>query len=1145
MTRRTMLLASLAAVSAMASGAAEYYFKEGATDWSAATSFCTDSARQIPATSSPQADDVVILCAGTTFELDSESPSFSVFANLSVVRMAEGATLAITVASGRAEAKPSVRAGSAGTVTTGTVVKKGAGELVFTCADQLVCPNNLDVREGKLSITPDTTYTGDYFFGNIRVAGGATLSLPWSRSSSSRSNFHSINVEPGGFVINETTRAAGHDLGFHYYSTAARPASVISGTMSGNMRLWANGDILLNGTNATQRPVIATQGGIASVSSFAVDSESPLGSDATLRSYSTGGGFAYAGTQPETVTRDFEIRVGANGFATIGAGAAGMTFAGDWIPTREDITEGVRRLTIDGTNQTAAVMSGDIRSLDYGGKTYPLSITKNGSGVWRMDNSVSRFYPNVWRVLGGSLQFESLSAKGVPCSLGTSTILTEDSSSAIADSAFVPYSFLLGGGADDAILENVSSSPAVGLGRTVALSGNGGHLRSSTEEPWEMDGVSAIAAATPTLTLDGTGANPSNIVKNITDGANGAKVSVVKDGTGTWRIGGALTFSGSLTVKGGSLAIDNPQGEYEQRQFDYYRISFAQIGSGGKAKDYCQIRQIGLYDRSGNRLNGSLTALLGDSPQAGQHVAYVPAKIPAGCAGYDAAMSGHIVSVTKAGEFGACFNETSGYQSPADAFGFKHYDKNGVEYTLSPNDSNSWVRIVMHLPEGSAPVNHFDVQGVANSWDYLPSRLKLEGSCDGIHWTEVWGNVESGQALSEHVNITQYNCWLSDATNASNDSHARPATEGRWNLAAASGDFYKPFSWFRLSFAQIGEDGNTSNYLRIREICLFDRFGNRQNDHLKPLVDPATALPNNTHAVHIADSIGPGEVGYDPSAAGHKVVACPDGSKNLFEFGGSFTNLFGTNDGVWDMKWLDGNGKGLNPTPSDRSTWIPIVMHLPDGFEPVTHFDIQGFNTRDLRGNWPTRLMLEGSCDGVHWTVLHDNATKGAAFDYSNYGTGSGYAGNNNNLWLSDGGYCTVTGSACYHKRLAGDGSWALPTSWEVPEGPYDQLANATVQVSSGSLTASSPIEIKSFRIDACAQGGTLDNFVFAASGTLDVVAGKAAAGILPGSYANCNGVENLANWALTLNGRPTQCTVSFRDGKLTLNRQGLLLILR
>lgn len=196
-----MLLASLAAVSAMASGAAEYYFKEGATDWSAATSFCTDSARQIPATSSPQADDVVILCAGTTFELDSESPSFSVFANLSVVRMAEGATLAITVASGRAEAKPSVRAGSAGTVTTGTVVKKGAGELVFTCADQLVCPNNLDVREGKLSITPDTTYTGDYFFGNIRVAGGATLSLPWSRSSSSRSNFHSINVEPGGFEI--------------------------------------------------------------------------------------------------------------------------------------------------------------------------------------------------------------------------------------------------------------------------------------------------------------------------------------------------------------------------------------------------------------------------------------------------------------------------------------------------------------------------------------------------------------------------------------------------------------------------------------------------------------------------------------------------------------------------------------------------------------------------------------------------------------------------------------------------------------------------------------------------------------------------------------------------------------------------------
>ena len=1141
-------LAFITGLFALAVSAADvtYYFKPGATDWADPSSFCMDSARTVPATKAPSEGDIVETVADTTYEIDSTGPSFGVFANLSKILIADRVVLAIAVAEGTATASPIIRAGTESSVTTGTIRKKGAGTLVLATdtVSQLSYPDNLDVQGGTLSIFPDHNGNNDFFFGNITVASGATLSLPWSRAAGSRTNFHSINVAAGGIVTNATTREGGHDLGFHSYSPTPRPASVIAGTLAGNVRLRGERDILLCGTNATHRQVVALDGGVVAVSTFAAGSDTPLGDVANLWSYSGGGGYAFAGTEAETVTRDFEVGVGKTGFATLGSGAVGITYAGNWIPSvAGGLSAGVRRLALAGSNQTEAVMSGDIKTLQSDGISYPFSISKTGSGIWRLDDTLARFYPNVWRIFGGTLRFDSLAAKGVPCSLGTARTLTADSATAIDDGDYVPYSFLLGG--EDAVLENVSAKPAYATGRTVALDGAGGHLRSSNSQPWEMAGVSSVTAnATPTLTLDGSGTSEGNIVRDITDGADGAKVSVAKEGAGTWRIGGKLTFSGDLNVKEGTLQIENPQGTREQRPFEYYRISFAQVGDGSASHDI-QLRQICLFDADGNRLNGTLKALLGDTRQKGQHKVYVPVRIPAGYAGYDPSMEGHYVNTTHEEEFESCFNEINGYGSPGNEYGVTLQTKSGGACVMTPNDPDTWIRIIMHLPEGSAPVSYFDIQGVAG-WAYLPTRLKLEGSCDGQHWKEVWGNVESGTPLSERVTYSGYNKWLSDGSAASNDSHARPPASTRWHLSASSGDFYRAFNWFRLSFAQIGYGDAVGNYLRIREICLFDRFGNRQNTNLVPLINQETALPKNTHPAYVADAIRPGEAGYDPSVSGLKVMACPSGNQSTQEFGASFGGRFADNEGVWDMKWLDASGNALNPTSGDRFSWIPIVMHLADGSEPITHFDIQSCNTvQDMLNNWPTRLMLEGSCDGVHWTVVHDNATKGDAYDYSHYGSGSGYGVDNNCLWLSDGARCNDSGRSTYHKRLLGDGSWTLATSWELPEGPYEQLEYATVQVSGGLLTTASPLTISKFRIDAT-RGGTLDNFVFAENGTLDIVGSDIPSGmVLPGTYTNCTGLENLVGWTLTLNGKPTRCTLAFNDGKLTLLRPGVMIIVR
>ena len=76
-----------------------------------------------------------------------------------------------------------------------------------------------------------------------------------------------------------------------------------------------------------------------------------------------------------------------------------------------------------------------------------------------------------------------------------------------------------------------------------------------------VTGVST-AGNTTTLTLNGinTGVNVNKIANVISDGANGGKLAVVKDDEGWWRLSGANTFSGGLTLNAGRLYVENSNG---------------------------------------------------------------------------------------------------------------------------------------------------------------------------------------------------------------------------------------------------------------------------------------------------------------------------------------------------------------------------------------------------------------------------------------------------------------------------------------------------------------------------------------------------------------------------------------------------------
>lgn len=73
-----------------------------------------------------------------------------------------------------------------------------------------------------------------------------------------------------------------------------------------------------------------------------------------------------------------------------------------------------------------------------------------------------------------------------------------------------------------------------------------------------ISGVSTVGNTT-TLTINGTSTSGQNILSQvISDGTNGGKLALVKDGTGAWQINTAAnvnTFSGGVTLNAGTLQI--------------------------------------------------------------------------------------------------------------------------------------------------------------------------------------------------------------------------------------------------------------------------------------------------------------------------------------------------------------------------------------------------------------------------------------------------------------------------------------------------------------------------------------------------------------------------------------------------------------
>ena len=228
-----------------------------------------------------------------------------------------------------------------------------------------------------------------------------------------------------------------------------------------------------------------------------------------------------------------------------------------------------------------------------------------------------------------------------------------------------------------------------------------------------------------------------------------------------------------------------------------------------------------------------------------------------------------------------------------------------------------------------------------------------------------------------------------------------------------------------------------------------------------------------------------------------------------------------------EVAWAQLGYTGMSEVlPSNESSWIPIVMHLSDNSARAKTFDVAQWSFSSAGRYYAYKsFSLEGSLDGVHWDSL-TNVTLTTitasqwSFSKSSYSAGSA---------ATHTGGCPIAGG---------------------PEGTVNALdgVGSSFAVAAGArLAAQGAATIPGLTIDA-EGAGTVEGFAFAENGTLTVKNMPKGGGVLPGTYVNCTGFENIGNWTLydADKGRAARgYKLDVSDGTIRIIAPGVVLIVR
>ena len=420
-----------------------------------------------------------------------------------------------------------IRAGSAGGRFDWT-----AGAVHLTASPNVAVPTVVGLAGGTIATngfsgTWSGVLTGS---GGLTKTGAGTLTLTGSNTL-----LGNVRVNAGTLALNHVAAAGpgtillgGGEVAFGSVSGIATPIVMLaSGTLSA-------GGITLNGAisgSASHRLGIATTttGNLTLAGSLAgfagtLDFGPSSGNIRLNASAATGSG-----------TAQFDLGVST---AAIRTAFAATVQVGS-------LTGGTGTKLQGATNDAGAVtyvIGGNSRSTSFAGTITDgvfatpgiVGLTKTGTGTLTLSGGSSAF-TGVTRVSGGTLSVAVLANGGTASGIGSSS----------AD----PASLVLDGGALH------YTGPAVTIDRGFTVTANGGRFERHGVGNLVLGETAAIVmpgSGDRTLVLGGSSTAFNSISAGIGDPASG-RTTLVKDGPGTWRLGGASSFTGGTGLRGGSI----------------------------------------------------------------------------------------------------------------------------------------------------------------------------------------------------------------------------------------------------------------------------------------------------------------------------------------------------------------------------------------------------------------------------------------------------------------------------------------------------------------------------------------------------------------------------------------------------------------
>ena len=387
--------------------------------------------------------------------------------------------------------------------------------------------------------------------------------------------------------------------------------------------------------------------------------------------------------------------------------------------------------------------------------------------------------------------------------------------------------------------------------------------------------------------------------------------------------------------------------------------------------------------------------------------------------------------------------------------------------------------------------------------------LTLE-SASGCEYNEA-ANITNGEGI---VSVVKTGAGKWTLSGEASFTGALIVSNGTLEIRAPAP---RPYTWFRFTFRQ----GWNNTFPNLNELALYTTNGVRKN------VGLAYERANYRNSDNYYFYSTPSEL---PFALARNHATYQNRGENRWDR--AERDLQVVFDDAAGQPWVltkQNSGRDC-PLEYDSSRWMPIVMRLDETAGPIVAYDFVAGNASYILKSW----TVEGSLDGGDWHTL-TNAVFG---DASAPAVAAG-------CWYSDPAEQFASG------RILPEGKgFPIPGMCPAPAVAAAQLSGvSSVFVAPGAtLSANGSVTLSRLGADPSAsESCTIKGFTFASSGVLSLSSAPSGAAVdVPMVFEDVKGLENIANWQVSFDGkmRSGYC-IDVADGRLRVRRRGFALLVR